>query len=229
MRRELAAYFTSPVAYIVTGLFLAFSGFIFFSTFFLANRAELRNFFSLLPILFAFFIPAITMRLFSEEARSGSLETLMTLPVSGADAVAGKFLAAFIFSASMLVPTFVYAATVFVLGSPDVGPMIGGYLGALFLAACFTSIGLFASTLTKNQIVAFFVAFAVCIVLALVDKFLIFLPARIVDQFEFVSAGYHFESISRGIVDTRDLLYFLSLTVLFLGLAVRSVENRRAA
>jgi ABC-2 type transport system permease protein len=229
MKRELAAYFTSPVAYIVTGLFLIFSGFIFFSTFFLANRAELRNFFSLLPILFAFFIPAITMRLFSEEARSGSLETLMTLPVSGADAVAGKFLAAFIFAASMLVPTLAYAATVFVLGSPDVGPMIGGYLGALFLAACFTSIGLFASTLTKNQIVAFFAAFAVCIVLALVDKFLIFLPARIVDQFEFVSAGYHFESISRGIVDTRDLLYFLSLTALFLGLSVRSVENRRAA
>lgn len=229
MKRELSAFFASPVAYIVTGLFLAFSGFLFFSTFFLANRAELRNFFSLLPILFAFFVPAITMRLFAEEARSGSLETLMTLPVSGLDAVLGKFLAAFLFTACMLVPTLVYAITAFLLGRPDAGALFCGYLGALFLAAAFCAIGTFASSATKNQIVAFFVAFAISILLAMIDRFLVILPASVVSQLEFVSASVHFESIARGILDTRDLIYFLSLSVFFLGLTARTVDARRAA
>lgn len=229
MKRELASLYASPVAYIVTGLFLAFSGFLFFSTFFLVNRAELRNFFSLLPILFAFFIPAITMRSFAEEKRSGSLETLMTLPVSEGDAVAGKFLAAWIFTASILLPTLAYAVTAIVLGAPDLGPLVGGYLGALFLAASFCAIGLFASSVTKNQIIAFFVAFSICILLAMIDGFLVFMPASIVGKFEFISASYHFESISRGILDTRDVLYFLSLTAFFLALTRRTVSAGRTA
>jgi ABC-2 type transporter. len=228
MKRELVSFYTSPVAYIVTGLFLVFSAFLFFSTFFLANRAELRNFFSLLPVLFAFFIPALTMRQLAEEKRSGSIETLMTLPVTSRDVVAGKFLAAFIFTASILLPTLAYAVTAAVLGSPELGPLACGYLGALFLIAAFSAIGLFASALTKNQIVAFFIAFAACILLALIDRFLVLLPAGIVGILGFLSAGAHFESVSRGIIDTRDLLYFLSLTVLFLGLAERTLESRRA-
>ncbi|HNY16666.1 MAG TPA: ABC transporter permease subunit [Treponemataceae bacterium] len=229
MRRELAAWFSSPVAYITAGIFLVFSGFLFFSTFFLVNRAELRNFFGILPVMFAFFVPAITMRLFAEEARSGSLETLMTLPVSGLDVTVGKFLAAFISGASVLVPTLAYAVTAAFLGEPEWGPIAGGYLGALFLIASFTAIGLFASSLTKNQIVAFFVAFAVSILLAMIDRFLVILPAAIVAPLEYLSAGYHFESVSRGIIDTRDIVYFLSLTSLFLALTVRAVEGRRAA
>jgi len=229
MKRELASFYTSPVAYIVTALFLVFSGILFFSTFFLVNRAELRNFFSILPVLFAFFIPALTMRVFAEEKRSGSFETLMTLPVSGLDAVIGKFLAVFIFTASMLVPTLSYVITSVALGSPDSGSIFCGYLGALFLSAAFSAIGLFASSLTKNQIVAFFAAFTACIVLAMIDRLLILLPPVIVGPLEFISASYHFESISRGIIDTRDLLYFLSLTVLFLGLTARTVDARRVA
>jgi ABC-2 type transport system permease protein len=228
MKRELVAFFTSPVAYIVTGLFVVFSGFLLFSTFFLVNRAELRNFFTLLPVLFAFFVPALTMRLFAEEKRSGSIETLLTLPVSALDVVMGKFLAVFLFTASMLVPTLVYAVTALLLGHPDPGPLVGGYLGALFLAAGFSAIGLFASSVTKNQIVAFFIAFTVCILLAIIDQFLVLLPATIVVQLEFLSAGFHFESISRGILDTRDLLYFLSLTAFFLGLTVQILDDRRA-
>ena len=228
MKRELAAYYSSPIAYIVTGLFLIFSGFMFFSTFFLANRAELRNFFNLLPILFAFFIPALTMRLFAEERRSGSIETLLTLPVSGFDVVIGKFLAVFIFTASMLIPTLIYVLTTVLLGDPDAGPIIGGYIGALFLSAAFCSIGLYASSVTKNQIIAFFIAFSICILLALIDRFLVILPSVIVTPLEYLSAGYHFDSISRGILDTRDLIYFLSVTALFLGLTVRTVDNRRA-
>jgi len=228
-KRELAAFYSGPVAYIVAALFLAFSGFLFFSTFFLINRAELRNFFSMLPILFAFFIPALTMRLFSEEMRSGSLETLMTLPVTPLDAVAGKFAAACISAAGMLVPTLVYTGTIVYLGSPDPGPLVGGYLGSLFLAAAFSAIGVFASSLTRNQIVAFFTAFSLCMVLALIDKFLVFLPVPVVGLLDFVSAGRHFESIARGIIDSRDLVYFASITVLFLGLTVRALDAGRDA
>jgi len=126
-RRELAAYFSGPIAYIVSGLFLAFTGFLFFSTFFLVNRAELRGFFALLPIMFAFFVPALTMRLFSEEWRSGSIETLLTLPVSSLDVSLGKFAAAFCFIVCMLLPTLSYVITATVLGAPDAGPIIGGY------------------------------------------------------------------------------------------------------
>jgi len=228
-RRELGAFYSGPVAYIVTGLFLAFSGFLFFSTFFLVNRAELRNFFSLLPVLFSFFIPALTMRLFAEEKRSGSIETLMTLPVTPFDAVTGKFAAAFISAAGMLVPTLIYAVTLAVLGSPDPGPLAGGYIGAFFLAAAFSAIGVFSSSLTENQIVAFFTAFTICIVLVMIDKFLIFLPGAVVGPLEFFSAAVHFEAAARGIIDSRDLLYFISVTVFFLGLTVKSVDSGRAA
>lgn len=226
-RREIATYFTSPVAYIVTGLFLIFSGFIFFSTFFISRRAELRNFFGMLPVLLSFFIPALTMRLFSEEKRSGSLETLLTLPVTDTDAVFGKFIAAFAASSAMLVPTLSYVLTASAFGQPDPGPIIGGYLGALFLCAAFSSIGVFASAVTKNQIVAFFTAFAICILLSMINGFLIVLPARAVSFFSFFSADTHFNSISRGIIDTRDLLYFISLTALFVGLTVKASENNR--
>lgn len=227
-RRELAAYFSGPIAYIVSGLFLAFTGFLFFSTFFLVNRAELRGFFALLPIMFAFFVPALTMRLFSEEWRSGSIETLLTLPVSSLDVSLGKFAAAFCFIVCMLLPTLSYVITATVLGAPDAGPIIGGYLGALFLAASFSATGLFASSLTANQIVAFFIAFSISIALALVDIFLVILPAPVVGFLQFISAGAHFQSISRGILDSRDLLYFVSLTAAFLALTVKTLDLRRA-
>lgn len=221
MKRELAAHFTSPIAYIVTAIFLIFSGFIFFSSFFLAQRAELRQFFSLLPTMLSFFVPALTMRLFSEEKRSGSLETLMTLPVTDFDVVMGKFLAAFISSVAMLVPTLFYVLTAYLFGTPDVGPIVGGYLGAIFLCAAFSAIGVFASCVTKNQIVAFFVAFTICILLTVLSGFLIVLPAPLVNFVSFFSANTHFNSISRGIIDSRDLIYFVSLTALFVSLTVK--------
>ena len=167
MKRELKSYFTSPVAYIVTCAFLIVSGFMLFSFFFLANRAELREFFVNLPWLYAIFIPALTMRLFSEERGRGTLETLMTLPVSSSDVVLGKFLASFISAVIMLVPTFIYAITACVFGDVDFGPLFCGYLGAIFLTASFSAVGIFASSITKNQIVSFFVAFGICILLAI--------------------------------------------------------------
>jgi ABC-2 type transport system permease protein len=225
MKRELKSYFTSPVAYIVTCAFLIVSGFMLFSFFFLANRAELREFFVNLPWLYAIFIPALTMRLFSEERGRGTLETLMTLPVSSSDVVLGKFLASFISAVIMLVPTFIYAITACVFGDVDFGPLFCGYLGAIFLAASFSAVGIFASSITKNQIVSFFVAFGICILLAMIDKFLIFLPAGVVAFLQFISAGSHFTSISRGIIDSRDLIYFISITIFFIALTIKVLEN----
>lgn len=229
VRRELGAWFNSFIIWLVTSLFILITGFMFFSTFFLANEADLRYFFELLPILFAFFIPAITMRVFSEESRSGSLETLLTLPVSAGDAVAGKYIAALISCALLLAPSLFYVLACCVFGSPDAGPIIGGYIGALLLAAAFCSVGLFASAISKNQIVAFFVAFAISIVLAMIDQFAIILPARIADFLTFFSAGSHFSSVSKGILDSRDILYFLSVMCIFLGFTVKAVKSRRNA
>lgn len=224
-KREIKAYFASPIAYIVTGLFLLASGFLFFNTFFLNNRAELRQFFSLLPIILSFFIPALTMRMLAEEKRSGSYETLLTLPVTELEIVCGKYLASFVAGAVLLAPTLFYAVTCFIFGKPDAGPMIGGYLGSLFLIAAFSAIGLFASSLTKNQIIAFFIALAICIVFTLISAFLVFMPASVVAFFNFFSASSHFESISRGIIDLRDIVYFVSLTAIFFVLTVESLKS----
>ena len=228
MKRELGAYFTSPIAYIVSGLFLIFSGILFFNTFFLANRAELRNFFTLLPITLSFFVPALTMRMMAEEKRSGSLETLLTLPVTALDVVLGKFCAAFISGAALLLPTLSYAVTCAISGQPDYGPMIAGYVGAIFLVAAFSAIGLFATSVTKNQIIAFFAAFTICIVLTMIGNFLVFLPAGRVSFLSYFSAYDHFVQISRGIIDSRDLLYFVSVAALFLTLTVQAVQQDRA-
>lgn len=228
MRRELRSYFSGPIGYIVTGLFLVINGLLFFAAFFLQNRADLRNFFSMLPIMLSFFIPAVTMRVFAEEKRVGSIETLMTLPVRELDVVTGKYLAVLLESLIMLAPTLFYVVTAEIFGSPDYGPIIGGYIGAIFICAAFAAIGLFCSSITKNQIIAFAVAMAICLVLTFVESFLIFLPDGIVKLFSFLSASVHFGSISKGIVDTRDVLYFVSLTALFFVLTVRlEVKSKR--
>lgn len=227
MARELHSYFTSPIAYIVTALFLVSSGFLFFSTFFLGDRAELRNFFYRLPVLFSFFIPALTMRIFAEEKKSGSLETLMTLPVTTFDVVLGKYLATLISSLAMLVPTLSYVIACNMFGHPDGGPIWGGYIGAIFLAAAFTAVGLFSSSVTKNQILAFFMALAICIFSTFVGSFIVLLPPFLATLFTFISASSHFDSISRGILDSRDLIYFISVTALFVALTVRRLNKSR--
>ena len=215
-KKEFKSYFISPIAYIVIAIFLLVTGWFFFATFFLVGQANLRNFFSLLPIIFSFVIPAITMRLVSEELNVGSYELLLTLPVTLTDVVTGKFLAAVAFIIAMLVPTFMYPVTVAALGQLDWGPVIGGYLGAVLLGAAFSAIGLFASTLTRNQIIAFIVAMAVCFILTLIDKMLFFLPRSMLGILAYLGADFHFQNISKGIIDSRDIIYFLSIC--FIGL-----------
>lgn len=215
-RKEFKTYFISPIAYIVISIFLLVTGWFFFSTFFIFNQASLRNYFSLLPIIFSFVVPAITMRLFSEELNIGSYETLLTLPVTFLDVVLGKFLSAVVFIAAMLVPTLTYPITVTLLGQLDWGPVIGGYVGAVLLGASFSAIGLFASSLTRNQIIAFIMGVAICFAMTLIDKMLFFLPRSFLGVLVYLGADYHFQNIAKGIIDSRDLLYFLS--VCFIGL-----------
>lgn len=211
-RRELQALFFSPAAYIVITLFLLTAGWFFFSAYFLVQRADMRDFFSLLPSILGFTIPALTMRLFAEEYRSGSYEVLMTLPLKRHEAVLGKFLAALALVLIMLAPTAVYALSVSLTGELDWGPVAGGYLGAAFLAAAFTAVGLCASALTRNQIVAFILAAAVNFFLILIDKILFLVPPFLRPPAQYLGADFHFRSIAKGVIDSRDLIYFLSIT-----------------
>ena len=175
-RKDFRSYFVSPIAYIVIAIFLLVTGWFFFATFFLFGQANLRNFFSLLPIIFSFVIPAITMRLVSEELNIGSYEILLTMPVTFRGVVIGKFMAALAFVAAMLIPTISYPITVTALGQLDWGPVLGGYVGSVLLGGAFCAIGLFASALTRNQIIAFIIGMAICFSLTLLDKMLFFLP-----------------------------------------------------
>jgi len=215
-KREFRHYFVTPIAYIVIAIFLVLTGWFFFSTFFLYSQAELRNFFSLLPLIFSFIVPTITMRLFSEEYNVGSYEILVTMPVTDPDIILGKFFAALAFIAVMLLPTVSYAISVSFLGDLDWGPVIGGYVGALLLGAAFCAVGLFASALTKNQIIAFIIGMIICFALTMVDKILFFLPESMLGFFQFIGADYHFENVARGILDTRDILYFVSVVFMAL-------------
>ncbi|MBN1932610.1 MAG: ABC transporter permease subunit [Desulfobacterales bacterium] len=214
--KELKDYFISPIAYIVISVFLLVTGWLFFTTFFLYNQADLRNFFNLLPITFAFVIPAVTMRLFSEEFNVGSYEILLTLPVTFRDIIIGKFLAGVVFIAAILIPTLSYPIFIAFLGQLDWGPVIGGYAGALLLGAAFSAIGLFASALTRNQIIAFIVGLVICFSLTVIDKMLFFFPERLLGVIGYIGADFHFQNISKGIIDSRDILYFLS--IIFIGL-----------
>ncbi len=216
LRKELKDYFISPIAYIVISIFLVVTGWFFFSTFFLYNQAEIRNFFNLLPITFAFVIPAVTMRLFSEELNVGSYEILLTLPVSFKDIILGKFLAAVLFMTAALLPTLSYPICVSTLGELDWGPVIGGYMGAILLAAAYAAIGLFTSSLTRNQIVAFIVGTVICFSLTLIHAMLYFFPVPLLGVISYLGASSHFNNIAKGVIDSRDIIYFLS--VVFIGL-----------
>jgi ABC-2 type transport system permease protein len=228
-RRDFQAYFNSPAAYVVLGVFLLVLGYLFFSTLFLGGFASMRGFFGVAPVLFVVFGPAITMRLISEERKSGTIEQLLTLPVKNYEVVLGKFLAAlgivivgllftlpYVFSVSLLTPA----------NAPfDYGPVIGGYLGLILLASSFLSLGLFGSSLTKNQIVAFIIGLALCFFFYFVDKFAVLMPPQIGAVLEFISVDYHFGNIARGVVDTRDVVFYLSLVTIFLVLTERSLRR----
>lgn len=226
-RRELAAYFNSAIAYMFLTAFLLLAGWFFFSSFFVAGQADIRGLLELLPLMFIFFVPALTMRLISEEKRSGTLELLVTYPVHDHEVIAGKFLAAFTLLVVAIAGTFPYTLTVAALGNLDGGMVVTGYLGMLLMGAAYTSIGVLASSLTQNQIVGFILGIVMILVLFLLDKVLFFIPTQLVGIFEFLSIDAHYHSMIRGVVDSRDIVYYGSLIALGLYLAAMSLGSRK--
>ena len=231
-RRELRSYFDSPVAYIVVVAFLLVSGWMFFGPLFLLGRADLRPLFAPSPfspaMLLVILAPAVTMRLVAEERKSGTLELLTTLPVTDAQVILGKFLAAWALLTAALSCTLLYAATVSMLGDLDWGPVLAGYLGMLLFCGALLAVGLLCSTWTRNQIVAFIIGFVASAALYFVYWLQFFLPQLIAPLVEFLSVSFHLDNLSRGVVDTRDVVYYVSLMALALFWAERSLCAQHA-
>jgi ABC-2 type transport system permease protein len=219
-KREFRSYFDSPVAYIVLIFFLLISGYFFTSNLFLMNQANLRTLFGIVPLLFVFFVPAISMRLLAEEKKSGTIELLLTYPIRDMEIVIGKYLAALGLILALLIFTFVYAISVSTLGDLDGGQVVSGYIGLFLLGAAYLAIGVFASSITENQIVAFIVALAISFFFFILDKILFFVPSSLASILEYLAIEYHFQNISRGVIDTRNIIYYAS--VIFIGLLFAS-------
>ena len=226
-RREIRTYFNSPVAYIVVPVFVIITGYLFFTQLFLEKQADMRGFFNIMPLLFMFMIPAITMRLLADEKASGTLELLITMPVRDWEVVVGKFLAAMALLCTAIGLTLVFAITVKSLGPLDRGPAIGGYLGLILMGGAYVAIGVMASALTRNSIVSFIVAFAISFALYLLGRLTQFLPQALQKLVAFLSIDGHFENIGRGVVDSRDVIYYLSVMTVSLLIATLSLESRR--
>ena len=236
MRRELASYFATPLAYVFILIFLVLAGsFTFYlGGFYERGQADLDPFFTFHPWLYLFLIPALSMRLWAEERKSGTIELLLTQPVTLWDAVVGKFLAAWLFTALALALTFPLWLTVNYLGKPDNGAILAAYLGSLLLAGGFLAIGSCMSALTRNQVVAFILAVVACFAFLLagfpmvLDLFRSWAPQVLVDAVASLSFLTHFESIAKGVIDLRDLLYFAMLIGFFLLATAIALELRKA-
>jgi ABC-2 type transport system permease protein len=187
----------------------------------------MRGFFGLAPFLFVFFSPAITLRLLAEERRTGTLEILITMPVRDVEVILGKYLAALSLLVVALLLTLPYAFTISAFGPLDWGPVWGGYVGLVLMGAAFLAVGVAASSFTENQIIAFVIALFVSMAFLMVDRFLAFLPSTVAAIAEYLSFDYHFRDASRGVIDTRDIIFYVSFAVLCLFLAFRSLESRR--
>jgi ABC-2 type transport system permease protein len=226
-RREIRTYFNSPVAYIVVTVFTGITGYLFFTQLFLEKQAELRQMFSFMPFLFMFMVPAVTMRLLADEKSTGTLELLSTMPVRDWEVVLGKFLAALALVATAIGLTLVFAISVRTLGPLDRGPAIGGYLGLLLMGGAFAAIGTMCSAFTKNSIIAFIAAFGIGFALYLFGRLGQFMPPAVQPIVAFLSIDGHFDNIGRGVIDSRDVIYYLSVMGTCLLLATTALESRR--
>lgn len=229
--REFVAYFNAPIAYIFIIVFLAVNSGLFMTSFFLAGTADMRGFFALLPITLIVFIPAVTMRLWAEDSKGGTIALLQSFPITGSQLVLGKFLASFLFYLISLAGTIVIPIMILFLGNPDIGPVFGGYLGAALLGAFYLSVGIFISGLFKDQIIAFILSMVACFMFYMLgtDYIAIVLDGWIGGLGSFlmqsVGTAIHFSSIERGVLDIRDIIYFASYTILFLWLNSVTVEQ----
>jgi ABC-2 type transport system permease protein len=236
LKRELKAYFTTPVAYVFIVIFLLLMGGFtwFLSGFWQTNQASMSAFFFWHPWLYLFLIPAVSMRLWAEERKNGTIELLFTLPISHGEAVLGKFLAAWLFAAIALALTFPMWITVNYLGDPDNGVILASYVGSLLMAGAYLSIGSCISALTKNQVIAFVLAVVICVVFVLfgmvgqMSALEGVLPTAMIDLLMFSSFLVRFDAITRGVLDMRDVVYFLSLMGCFLFANVLVLDIKKA-
>lgn len=237
-RKEINAFFSSLIGYIVIAVFLVILGLIIWvfpdTSLLNYNYATLDQLFDIAPIIFIFLIPALTMRSFSEENQTGTIELLVTRPLSDWSIVLGKYWAVMLLLLFALIPTGLYYYTVYQLGAPvgnlDSGAIMGSYIGLVFLAGCFAAIGLFASALTKDQISAFILALFLCFIFHWGFFFFSKLPifvGRVDDVVQMFGIDYHYMSVSRGVIDTRDVIYFLSVITVFLAMTVTVLEKRK--
>lgn len=223
-RRELAAYFNTPLAYVFIVIFLAMTGAVtfYFGGFFERGEADLQPFFAFHPWLYLFLIPAVGMRLWAEERKSGTIEFLMTLPISTAQAVLGKFFAAWVFAGIALALTFPVWITVSYLGNPDHGVIIASYIASWLVAGSFLAIGGCVSALTRNQVIAFVISAAACFAFLMsgldlvLGAFREWAPPFVVELIASLSFLTHFDAITKGVIDLRDLIFFLSVMAMFL-------------
>jgi len=235
-KRELSSYFYTPIAYVFIVVFLLLSGIFtfYFGNFFSRGQADLVPFFSFHPWLYAVFIPSITMRLWAEERKMGTIELLFTLPITTWEAICGKFLAAFAFTALALILTFPLWAAVNYLGSPDNGVIFASYIGSLLMASGYLAIGTCISALTKNQVIAFILTSMLCLIVNLlgfpfvVNQLTVVLPTPLVQTFSSFSFLTNFETISRGLLDLRSVIYFATLTVFALFANAVAIELKKA-
>lgn len=227
-KKELNIYFNTSIAYIFLALFLIVGNWLFWQNFYLFNQASMRSYFSLLPWIFLLIIPAITMRAWSEEKKSGTIELLLTLPVKDIEIVLGKFLSGMIFVFIALTLTLSSPIIIASMGNLDWGPIMGGYLGALFLGAAYLSLGLFISAINKNQITSFIISLTLCFLFMIMGSefILISLPQFLASVMKLTSVTYHFNSISRGVIDFRDIFYYLSFIFIFLLLNINALKSR---
>lgn len=236
-KRELKSYFESPIAYVFLVVFLVFLGFLTFSVshYYEAGQADLRMFFFWHPWVYLLLVPAASMRLWAEERRSGTLQLLFTLPVTMPQAILGKFLAAWVFLLIALALTFPIVITTAYLGNPDMGVVFGGYLGCILLAGTYLSVGMLTSALTRSQVISFVLALMFCLFLAIsgwppVTEMLVrWAPRWLVQGVASFSVMPHFESIQRGVIDLRDIVYYISVIVFMLFATHAALENRKSA
>ena len=233
--RELASYFSTPIAYVFLVIFLLLSGsFTFYmGNFYERGQADLLPFFGFHPWLYLFLVPAITMKLWAEERKSGTIELILTLPVKVSEVVIGKYLAAWFFIALALFLTFPIWLTVNYLGSPDNGAIISGYLGSLLMSGGFLAIGSCMSSVTQNQVIAFIISIVVCFIFLLsgtnlvLDFFNSWLPQGAVDAIASLSFLSHFSSLSKGVIDIRDFIYYILLIGVFIYINIELVNLKK--
>ncbi len=227
-KKELKSYFNSPMAYIFLVVFAIVNGYFFTNTFFLFNQSNMRALFNIVPLVYLFFIPAITMSLIAREKNIGTMEVISTLPIKDSDFVIGKFLSSLTLITMGLAFTCIHLFTLMNVGTNiDYGAIFTGYLGLMMVGAVYASVGTFASSITDNQVIAFIIAVFIVLVFFLMDKMLYFVPASIAGLIQYISVDYHLSNISRGVIDSRNIIYFASVIGFFLFMTVRVLEIRK--